>query len=47
MAWTEITRRKYQRDGQRDASDTAEAEWTVIEPHLPIVSSALISASGA
>lgn len=35
MAWTEITRRKYQRDGQRYASDTAEAEWAVIEPHLP------------
>jgi len=35
MAWTEITRRKYQRDGQRYASDTAESEWAVIEPHLP------------
>ena len=34
MAWTEITRRKNQRDGQRYASDTAEAEWAVIEPHL-------------
>ena len=35
MAWTEITRPKYQRDGQRYASDTADAEWAVIEPHLP------------
>jgi hypothetical protein len=32
---TEITRPKYQRDGLRYASDTADAEWQVIEPHLP------------
>ena len=35
MAWTEITRPKYQRDGLRYASDTVDAEWAVIEPHLP------------
>ena len=35
MAWTEITRPKYQRDGLRYASNTADAEWAVIEPHLP------------
>jgi transposase len=35
MAWTEITRPKYQRDGLRYASDTADAEWSVIEAHLP------------
>ena len=35
MAWTEITRAKYQRDGLRYASGTAGAEWAVIEPHLP------------
>jgi hypothetical protein len=35
MAWTEITRPKYQRNGLRYASDTADAEWAVIEPHLP------------
>jgi hypothetical protein len=35
MAWTEITRGKYQRDGLRYASDTAGAEWALIEPHLP------------
>lgn len=35
MAWTEITRPKYQRDGLRYASDTTEAEWSLIEPHLP------------
>jgi len=35
MAWTEITRPKYQRDGLRYASDTADAEWAVIAPHLP------------
>jgi transposase len=35
MAWTEITRAKYRRDGRRYASDTTDAEWRVIEPHLP------------
>ena len=35
MAWTEITRRKYRGDGLRYASDTTDAEWAVIEPHMP------------
>ena len=35
MAWTEITRPKYQRDGLRYASDTTDEEWAVIEPHMP------------
>ncbi len=35
MAWTEITRPKYRRDGLRYASDTSDEEWAVIEPHLP------------
>jgi transposase len=35
MAWTEITRPKYQRDGLRYASDTTDGEWALIEPHLP------------
>jgi len=35
MAWTEITRRKYRREGMRYASDTTDAEWAIIEPHLP------------
>jgi transposase len=35
MAWTEITRPKYQRDGLRYASDTTDAEWAVIGPFLP------------
>ena len=35
MAWTEITRTKYQRDGLRYASDTTDFEWAVIEPHMP------------
>ncbi len=35
MAWTEITRRQYQRDHLRYASDTTDEEWKVIEPHLP------------
>ena len=35
MAWTEITRPKYQRDGLRYASDTTDEEWTLIEPHIP------------
>jgi transposase len=35
LAWTEITRRKYQRDQLRYASDTTDEEWAVIEPNLP------------
>jgi transposase len=35
MAWTEITRPKYQRDGLRYASDTTDGEWEVIKPFMP------------
>jgi len=33
--WTETTRRKYERAGQRYASDLTNAEWALIEPHMP------------
>ena len=33
--WTEITHRKYEREGQRYASDLTDAEWALIEPHMP------------
>ena len=33
--WTEITRPKYDRAGQRSASDLSDAEWGLIEPYLP------------
>ena len=33
--WTEISRRKYQREGQRYASDLSDAEWALIEPYMP------------
>src|SRR5258708_35521651 len=32
--WTETTRRKYQREGRRYASDLSDAEWRLIEPHM-------------
>ena len=35
MAWTEITRRQYRREGLRYASDLTDAEWALIEPFLP------------
>jgi transposase len=35
MAWNEITRGKYRRDGLRYASDTTDGEWAAIEPHMP------------
>jgi transposase len=35
MAWTEITREQYRREGLRYASDTTDAEWALVEPHLP------------
>ena len=34
--WTKITRPKYERAGQRYASDLTDAEWAVIEPHMPV-----------
>jgi putative transposase len=33
--WTEITRAKYERAGQRYASDLTDAEWGLIEPKMP------------
>jgi hypothetical protein len=30
MAWTEITRPKYRRDGLRCASDTTDGEWATL-----------------
>ena len=33
--WTEITRRKYEREGQRYASDVTDAQWALIEPDMP------------
>ena len=35
--WTEITRPKYERAGQRYASDLTDAEWRFIEPLMPPV----------
>jgi transposase len=35
MAWTEITRPHYVREGLRYASDLTDAEWKVIEPLMP------------
>lgn len=35
MAWTEITRPQYRREGLCYASDTTDEEWAVIAPHLP------------
>src|SRR6266446_1415723 len=28
-------RRKYEREGQRYASNVSDAEWALIEPHMP------------
>lgn len=35
MVWTETTRRKYEREGLRYASDTTEEEWAIIAAHMP------------
>jgi len=35
MAWTEITRLHYVREGLRYASDLTDAEWKLIEPLMP------------
>jgi transposase len=38
MAWTEITRPQYRREGLRYASDLTDEEWALIEPHVPAAS---------
>ena len=36
MAWTEITRKDYERRGGRYASDSmTDGEWALIEPLMP------------
>jgi len=35
MAWTEITRRHYRREGLRYASDMTDAEWGLVAPLMP------------
>jgi transposase len=35
MAWTEITRPQYLREGLRYASDLTDAEWGLIKPFMP------------
>lgn len=35
MAWTEITRAHYRREGLRYASDLTDAEWALIAPLMP------------
>lgn len=35
MAWTEITREQYRRDDLRYASDTTDAEWSLLSFFLP------------
>ena len=35
MAWTEITRPQYRREGLRYASDLTDEEWALIEPFMP------------
>lgn len=37
MAWTEITRRRYERSGGKYASDATDAEWALIAPLMPAV----------
>ena len=35
--WTKMTWPKYGREGRRYASDVTDAEWALIEPHMPAV----------
>jgi len=37
MAWTEFTRRRYERSGGKYASDATDAEWALIAPLMPAV----------
>ena len=38
--WTETTRPQYRREGLRYASDMTDAEWALIEPHMPAAQAA-------
>ena len=35
MAWTEFTRRRYERSGGRYASDASDVEWALVAPLMP------------
>ncbi len=35
MAWTELTRKQYERDTQRYSSDVTDEEWATVAPLLP------------
>ncbi len=37
MAWTEITRPQYRREGLSYSSDMTDGEWALITPHMPAV----------
>ena len=37
MAWTEFTRRRYERSGGKYASDATDAEWALVAPLMPLV----------
>jgi len=37
MAWTEFTRRGYERSGGKYASDATDAEWALRAPLMPAV----------
>src|SRR5882757_5124998 len=36
MPWTETTRLQYRREGLRYASDLTDAEWSLVEPFMPM-----------
>ena len=38
MAWTEITRLQYRREGLRYASDLTDPEWALLAPLMPLAS---------
>ena len=44
MPWSEITRRKYRREGLRYASSMTDAEWSLIEPFMPEASASVVRA---
>jgi transposase len=37
LAWTELTRHRHAREGDRYASDLTDAEWALLEPLMPAV----------
>ena len=47
MAWTELTRKRYERNTARYSSDVTDEEWAIVAPLLPGVNGGAILDHGS